>query len=98
MTAELSEDWGTALCDDFWGVNALTGGGPPVGGCPPVGGGPRGTPGWKVVGRSGFTKGGTEPMETLVFHMSFKNLRQRPKLSFTKSELLLNLHFNYIQQ
>lgn len=72
--------WLIAELNEGWGVTALTGGGPPVGG------GPRGAPGWKVVGRSGFTKGGAEPMETLVFHMSLKNLRQRPKQPFTKSE------------
>lgn len=64
MIGELNEGWGTSLCDDFWGLRALTGGGPPVGG------GPRGTPGWKVVGRGGFTKGGAEPMKTLVFHVT----------------------------
>lgn len=67
LTAELNEGWGTALGDDFWGVSALTGGGPPVGG------GPRGAPGWKVAGRGGFTKGGAEPIETSVFHKSLKN-------------------------
>lgn len=60
-----------ALCDDFWGVRALTGGGPPVGG------GPRGAPGWNVVGKGGFTKGGIGPTETLVFHMSLKNLNAK---------------------
>lgn len=66
VIAELNEGCGTALCGDFWGVSALTGG------CPPVGGGPIGAPGWKVVGRGGFTKGGAEPMETLVFHVSIR--------------------------
>lgn len=75
LIAELNEGCGTAPCD-FWG--ALTGGGPPVGG------GPIGAPGWKVVGRGGFTKGGAEPMETLVFHVSLKNLRQKPKHLFNK--------------
>lgn len=71
LLAELNEGWGTALSVDFWGGRALTGGGPPVGG------GPRGAPGWKVVGRGGLTKGGVDPMETAVFHMSFKNLRPK---------------------
>lgn len=67
LTTELNEGWGAALCDGFWGVTALTGGGPPVGG------GPRGAPGWKVVGRDGFTNAGVEPTETSVFYKSLKN-------------------------
>lgn len=78
MLAELKVGWGTALCVDFWGVRALTGGGAPVGG------GPRGAPGWKVVGRGVFTKGGADPMETVVFHMTLKNLRKMPKQPFTE--------------
>lgn len=80
MLVELNEGWGTVLGVNFWGVRALTGGGPPVGG------GPRGAPGWKVAGRGGFAKGSADPMETTVFHTSLKNLRKRPKQPFTKSK------------
>lgn len=80
LTAELNEGWGTPLCDDFWGVSTLNGGGPPVGG------GPREAPGWKVVGRGGFTKGDAEPIEILFFHKSLTYLRKRVKQPFTKFE------------
>jgi hypothetical protein len=64
LTAELNDGWGEDLCDGFWGMRSLTGGGPPAGG------GPGRTPGWKVVGRGGFRKGSAEPMETLDFHFT----------------------------
>lgn len=88
MTAELNEGWGTSLYDDVWGMRALIGGGPPAGG------GPWGAPGWKVVGRGGFTKGGTEePTETSVFHTLLKNSRLWPKPAFYQSWVTSKLTF-----